>query len=247
MSFNYQITIEYLGINFAGWQKQKNGKSIQAAVEAALSKTLKTKIKIIGSGRTDAGVNAIGQSASFHCKNRINSKFKFLSSANFFLKNYPISILSLKSKNSRFHARHSAKKREYEYVIINRVGRPVIDINRGWLINKKLDLKKMKKAIIYFKGTHDFSAFRSSKCSSNSPIRTINSASILKKGDKIFINFISKSFLQKQVRSMVGCLKYIGEKKWSPNRIKQIINSKKRNNCAPPAPAEGLFLKKVYY
>lgn len=247
MSFNYQITIEYLGINFAGWQKQKNSKSIQGAVEAALSKTLKTKIKIIGSGRTDAGVNAIGQSANFHCKSRINSKFKFLSSVNFFLKKYPISILSLKIRNSRFHARHSAKKREYEYIILNRVAKPSYDVDRAWLVKKKLNLKSMKEGAKYFEGKHDFTAFRSSSCSAKSPIRTINDLKILKKKDKIFINIISRSFLQKQVRSIVGCLKLVGEEKWRPNKIKQVIFLKKRKNCAPPAPAKGLFLKKVFY
>lgn len=244
---NYQIVIEYLGRNFSGWQIQKNSKSIQETLEVALKKTLRTQIKIIGSGRTDAGVNAIGQSANFYTKSEIKNEYKFLSTVNFFLKKYAISVLSLKKKNFKFHARHSAKKREYEYVIINRLAKPVIDFNRGWLINKNLDIKEMKKAIKYFIGTHDFSAFRSSSCTAASPIRTIKSANIIKKGDKIFIKFISKSFLQKQVRSMVGCLKYVGERKWNSSKIKKIIKSKRRSSCAPPAPAEGLFLKKVFY
>ena len=244
---NYQIVIEYLGRNFSGWQIQKNSKSIQETLEKALKKTLRTQIKIIGSGRTDAGVNAIGQSANFYSKSEIKNEYKFLSTVNFFLKKYPISVLSLKKKNFKFHARHSAKKREYEYVIINRLAKPVIDFNRGWLINKNLDIREMKKAIKYFIGTHDFSAFRSSSCTAASPIRTIKSANIIKKGDKIFIKFISKSFLQKQVRSMVGCLKYVGERKWNSSKIKKIIKSKRRSSCAPPAPAEGLFLKKVFY
>ena len=105
----------------------------------------------------------------------------------------------------------------------------------------------MKKAINYFKGTHNFSAFRASSCTAKSPIKKISKAIIKKNGDKIFILFESKSFLQKQVRSMVGCLKYVGEKKWKPERIKLIIRSKKRQLCAPPAPPEGLYLKKVFY
>ena len=105
----------------------------------------------------------------------------------------------------------------------------------------------MKKAISYFKGTHNFSAFRSSSCSAKSPVRTIKVANISKKKDKIIIKFESESFLQKQVRSMVGCLKLVGENKWRPSKINQIIKSKKRENCAPPAPPEGLYLSKVYY
>ena len=229
MKFNYQIIIEYLGNNFVGWQIQKNRKSIQSVVEWALSKTLKYKIKVNGSGRTDAGVNALGQSANFYCKKEIEDFYKFLTTVNFYLNKYSISVLSLKKRNSKFHARYSAKKRQYEYIILNRVAKPSLDENRAWFIKKKLNLKEMKKGAKYLIGKHDFTAFRSSSCSAKSPIRTIKNLKIIKKGDKIFINILSKSFLQKQVRSIVGCLKYVGEKKWSP------------------APAEGLFLKKVFY
>ena len=245
--FNYQIIIEYLGFNYVGWQIQKNGISIQSVIEKALSKTLKSEIKINGSGRTDAGVNALAQSANFFYKNKISDKFKFLNSINYFLKNATISIIDLKKKDIKFHARHSAKKRSYEYVIFNRTGKLIINKNRSWLIKKKLDLKNMKKAINYLRGTHNFSAFRASSCSSKSPIRTINKANIKKIRDKIIITFESKSFLQKQVRSMVGCLKYVGEHKWKPEKIKHIISSKKRKLCAPPAPPEGLYLKSVSY
>ena len=245
--FNYQINIEYLGYNYVGWQIQKNGTSIQSLIEKALTKTLKSKIKINGSGRTDAGVNAFEQSANFYTKIKINDEFKFLNTVNFFLKNTLISIISLKKRDKNFHARHSAKKRSYEYIILNRIGELTINKNRVWLVKKLLDIKKMKKGISYLKGTHNFSAFRASSCSAKSPIKKISKVNIKKIKDKIIITFESKSFLQKQVRSMVGCLKYVGEKKWKPSKIKSIINSKKRKLCAPPAPAEGLYLKKVTY
>jgi tRNA pseudouridine38-40 synthase len=244
---NYQIIIEYLGTNYVGWQIQKNGTSIQSIVQSALNKTLKSKIKINGSGRTDAGVHALGQSANFFFKDEIKDKFKFLNTINYFLKKKQISILNVKKKNKDFHARHSAKKRLYEYVILNRVGELAINKNKSWLIKKKLDLKKMKKSINYFCGTHNFSAFRAASCSAKNAIRTINKANIKKKEEKIIITFESKSFLQKQVRSMVGCIKYVGENKWKPEKIKHVISSKKRKLCAPPAPPEGLYLKKVFY
>ena len=244
---NYQIIVEYLGLNYVGWQIQKNGISIQSQIEKALTKTLNSKIKIIGSGRTDAGVNALGQSANFYFKNEIKDHFKFLNTVNFFLRNSSIAIISLKKRNKNFHARHSAKKRCYEYIIFNRTGQLAIYKNRSWLIKKELDFKKMKKAINYFYGTHNFSAFRSSSCSAKSPIKTISKVNIKKSGEKILITFESKSFLQKQVRSMVGCLKYVGENKWKPEKIKLIINSKKRKLCAPPAPPDGLYLKRVFY
>ena len=247
MTFNYQIIIEYLGFNYVGWQIQKNGNSIQSLIEKALTKTLKSKIKINGSGRTDAGVNALGQSANFLTKFEIKDYYKFLNTVNYFLQKSSISIIDLKKRNKIFHARHSAKKRLYEYIILNRTGKLVVYKNRSWLIKKKLDLKKMKIAINYFIGTHNFSAFRASSCSAKSPIKTISKANIKKNEDKITIVFESQSFLQKQVRSMVGCLKYVGENKWRPEKIKLIISKKKKGLCAPPAPPEGLFLKKVSY
>ena len=247
MIYNYQIIIEYLGKDFVGWQAQKNGKSIQLVIERTLSKIFKSKIKINGSGRTDAGVNALGQSANFYLNNKIKNSFKFLASTNFFLRKHKISIIKIKRRNLKFHARHSAKNREYEYVILNRPAKASIDSDRVWQVFKILSIEKMKKATSYFLGTHDFSAFRSSSCTAKSPIKTISSAKIKKKGDKIFINFKSKSFLQKQVRSMIGCIKYVGENRWHPNKIKKIIKFKNRKNCAPPAPPEGLFLKKVFY
>ena len=247
MKFNYQIIIEYVGQNFAGWQIQKNSNSIQAEVEKAISKTLRSKVNVIGSGRTDAGVNAIAQSANFFYEKKISNNFKFLSTVNYFLRNCRISILQLKKRGSNFHARRSAKRRQYEYIIINRVAKLAIDCERAWLVKKKLDIKEMKKGIKYFLGTHDFSAFRASSCTAKNPIKTISQAKVKKSGDKISILFVSKSFLQKQVRSMVGCLKYVGEQRWSSKKILKVMKSKKRHMCAPPAPAQGLFLKKIFY
>ena len=247
MKYNYQIIIEYLGSEFVGWQIQKNGKSIQEIIQKALFKTFKSKIKIIGSGRTDAGVHAIGQSANFQLSKKIDNKFKILTTINFFLNKYPISITEIKKRNNNFHSRFSAKKRSYEYIIINRATKLSIDNKKAWLVKRKLNIKDMKKAAKFLIGTHNFSAFRSSSCSAKSPIRTINKATVTKKINKIIIQFESKSFLQQQVRSMVGCLKYVGEKKWNLHKFKKVVKLKKRQLCAPPAPPEGLYLKKVFY
>ena len=244
---NYQIIIEYLGTNFVGWQIQKNGVSIQSTIQKALSKALKKRIKINGSGRTDAGVHAKGQSANFLCSEKIKDKFKFLNTVNYFLKDKSISILKIKKKPINFHARHSVKKKIYKYIIFNRSTISPLYENRSWLVKKKLDLQKMKKGIKFFLGTHNFSSMRASSCTARSSIKTITKAVIKKKRDKITILFESKSFLQKQVRSMVGCLKYVGESKWKPEKIKSVIKLKKRKFCAPPAPSEGLYLEKVFY
>ncbi len=246
MKSNYQIIIEYDGTTYNGWQYQKNGSSIQNEIEKALRKVLKKKIRVIGSGRTDTGVHAIGQSANFFCEEICDDK-KFLNSLNYFLSKKKISINSIKKKKLNFHSRFDAKKRTYKYMIVNRKNFLVLDKNRAWLVKKKLNIRYMKKAIKLFSGTHNFNAFRSSSCGAKSPVRTIEKSSLTKKGDKIIIIFSSRSFLQHQVRSMVGCLKVIGEGKWSIDNLKRLLMSKKRSLCAPPAPASGLYLYKVTY
>ena len=245
--FNYLIKIEYEGTNFVGWQSQKNGKSIQDSVEKALTRVLRTRIRIIGSGRTDKGVHALSQYANFKTKIKINEKKIFLNSMNFFLKKKCISILDIKNKNSDFHARFSAKLRTYEYFIINRQGELSIDRDRAWHIKEKINLKLMKRGAKILEGTHDFSIFRASSCSARSPIKKMYPIKISKINDKIKIRFCSKSFLQNQVRSMVGCLKYLSTRKWSITDFKKAFKSKKRNRCAPPAPACGLYLFNVKY
>ncbi len=245
--FNYLIKIEYEGTNFVGWQSQKNGKSVQDSVEKALTRVLKTRIRIIGSGRTDKGVHALSQYANFKSKIKINDKNSFLNSMNFFLKKKCISILDIKNKKSDFHARFSAKLRTYEYFIINRYGALSIDRDRAWHIKKKINLKLMKKGAKILEGTHDFSIFRASSCSARSPIKKMYPIKISKINDNIKIKFCSKSFLQNQVRSMVGCLKYLSTGKWSITDFKKAFKSKKRNRCAPPAPACGLYLLHIKY
>ncbi len=246
MKLNYQIILEYDGTHFNGWQYQKNGLSVQNEVEKSLKKILKKKIKVIGAGRTDAGVHATGQSANFEYDGKI-IKDKFINSFNYFLRNQNISLITIKKKNYKFHSRRDAKKRIYKYFISNRIGSLVLDKNRSWHIKKKLNVKLMKKAAKVLEGTHDFSAFRASSCGAKSPIRTIEKSSVIKKGEKIIITFISRSFLQKQVRSMVGCIRLVGDGKWTSKNIKNLLKSKKRSLCAPPAPPYGLYLTKVIY
>ena len=243
----YQILIEYVGTNYNGWQVQRKGKTIQGKIQNTISKIFKEKINIIGSGRTDSGVHALEQSAHFDTNTKIKDSYKFLKSVNHFLSRYGISILDIKKKKPTFHARYSAKARIYKYVILNRKSGSVLKNKRCWHIIKKLNLGMMKKGAKKLIGTKDFSTFRSSSCSAKTPVRTIKSIKFFTKKDIIEIEIKAQSFLQNQVRSMVGCLKYVGETKWSIKKFDKIIKSRKRTNCAPPAPAEGLFLAKVIY
>jgi len=245
--FRYQILIEYVGTNFRGWQVQIKGKTIQGLIQKRISKLLKEKIILFGAGRLDKGVHALEQSAHFECKKKIDNLHKFLKSLNHFLNKEMITIIKIKKRNKDFHARFSAKMRIYKYIIINRLSRPVIDSDRGWHIINKLDLEMMRKASKKLVGKNDFSTFRASSCRAKSPIKTMRSIKIKSRNSKIEIEFQSQSFLQQQVRSMVGCLKYVGEKKWTLKKFNSVMNSKKRILCAPPAPPEGLYLARVIY
>jgi tRNA pseudouridine38-40 synthase len=245
--YRYQILIEYVGTNFVGWQIQPKGKSIQKLIQTKLSKLLKEKISLIGSGRTDSGVHATEQSAHFECVKEIQNLDKFLKSINHFVNDMNISIINIKKRNINFHARFSAKQRIYKYIIFNRLSRPSIEKERGWHIIKELDVTLMKRGAKKLLGTKDFSTFRSSSCNAKSPIRTMKSIKIKSFKGRIEIQFKSQSFLQQQVRSMVGCLKYLAENKWDLKKFDLVLRSKKRILCAPPAPAEGLFLEKVIY
>jgi len=243
----YQILIEYIGTDFVGWQIQPKGKSVQKLIQSKLTKLLNQKISIVGSGRTDSGVHAIEQSAHFDCKKKIQNLNKFIKSINYFVKNKGISVINIQKKNTNFHARFSAKQRIYKYIIFNRLSKPSIEKERGWHIIKKLDINLMKSGAKKLLGTKDFSTFRASSCNAKSPIKTIKSIKIKLIKNKIEIKFQSQSFLQQQVRSMVGCLKYLAERKWDLKKFELIIKSKKRILCAPPAPSHGLFLEKVIY
>ena len=243
----YQLLIEYVGTNFRGWQIQKKGSTIQGLIQKKLSKLLKEKIILNGSGRTDTGVHAIEQSAHFDCKNKIVDLTKFLKSINHFLNEKGIAIIKIKKRNNEFHSRFSAKQRIYKYIIFNQLSAPVIEKQRGWHVRKPLDLDLIKEGAKKLVGTNDYSTFRSSSCHAKSPIKTIKSIKIRSSKNKIEIEFKSQSFLQQQVRSMVGCLKYLGEKKWSLKKFETVMKSRKRVLCAHPAPPEGLFLSRIIY
>jgi tRNA pseudouridine38-40 synthase len=243
----YQLLIEYVGTDFRGWQIQKKGSTIQGLIQETLTKLLKEKIILNGSGRTDTGVHAIQQSAHFDCKSEIIDLVKFLKSINHFLNDKGVAVTKIKKRSNKFHSRYSAKQRIYKYIIFNQISEPVIEKNRGWHVRKPLDLELIKKGAKKLIGTNDYSTFRSSSCHAKSPIKTIKSIKIKSLKNKIEIEFKSQSFLQQQVRSMVGCLKYLGEKKWDLKTFNKAFRSKKRILCAPPAPPEGLFLAKVIY
>ena len=242
----YKIKIEYDGTPFVGWQFQKNGQSIQEVLQKAIFNFSKERVIVTGAGRTDSGVHALSQIAHFDLKKKIQKK-NLLPAINQNISNKSVTVLKINRVNKNFHARHDAQKRTYEYLIVNRQSPLTLQKNKAWHIRKKLDIKAMKKGSKLLLGTHDFSTYRAASCGAKSPVRTIEKILIKKNKDKISLQFTSRSFLQQQVRSMVGCIKYLGEGKWSIDKFKNTFKSKKRSACAPPAPACGLYLKNIIY
>ena len=242
---NYKIIVEYDGTNFVGWQQQENGQSIQSALQESVFKLSGEKVTIFGAGRTDAGVHAYGQVASFTIKKQIGTDV-IRDGLNQHLRPQPISIQKSELVDDNFHARFSAKKRWYEYKIINRRSPLTIESNRAWCVHRKINVEKMKSESSSFLGKHDLNAFRSAHCQSKSSIKTIDSINVENEDEQIIFQISAKSFLHSQVRIMVGTLVDIAKGNIKKS-ILEIINSENRENAGQTAPAEGLYLKKIDY
>ena len=242
---NYKLTIEYDGSNFVGWQQQKNGNSIQSAIQKAILELSGERVIVNGAGRTDAGVHAYGQVASFSIKKKIDTDV-IRDGLNQHLRPQLISIQKAEQVDEDFHARFSAKKRWYKYKIINRRAPLTIDVNHAWCVFKKLDITKMKNESSFFIGQHDLNAFRSVYCQSKSSIKTIENIKITQEDENIIIEIGARSFLHSQVRIMVGTLVDIAKGNINKS-IKEIINNKKREEAGQTAPPRGLYLLKVEY
>lgn len=243
---NIRLTIEYDGKDFNGWQKQPNKLNIQGTIEQAIERITGEKVDLMASGRTDAGVHAIGQVANFKTNSNIPIE-KFPIAINSNLKK-SIIIKSAEEVDERFHSRLSCKRKTYRYIINNSEYGTAIYRNFETHIPMKLDIEKMKEAIKYFEGEHDFKAFKASGTSSKSSVRTIYKAEVIEKKDnKIYIELTGNGFLYNMVRIIVGTLVEVGTGKIKPQEIKEIIKSEKRENAGKTMPPQGLYLLKVEY
>ena len=243
---NIKLVIEYDGKEFNGWQKQPNKLNIQGTIEKAIETITKEKVDLIASGRTDAGVHALGQVANFKTNSNIPID-KFAIAINSNLKK-SIIIKSAEEVDERFHSRLSCKKKTYRYIINNSKYGTAIYRNLETCIKEKLNIEKMKEAIKYFEGEHDFKAFKASGTSSKSSVRTIYKAEVIdKENDRIYIELTGNGFLYNMVRIIVGTLVEVGIGKIKPEDIKKIIESKDRKNAGKTLPPQGLYLLKVDY
>ena len=243
---NIKLTIEYHGLPYCGWQFQKNEKTIQGEIEKAIFKFSGEKKTIQGAGRTDAGVHAIGQCASFELEKKFDD-YQILNGINFHLGTEKIRVTKVENVNDEFNARFTAKSKIYNYQVFNSLAPSVIENDFSIHVPQPLDLDSMRNAIRLFLGKHDFSSFRAQGCQANKPIRTIDEASIDVLDKKIIFIFKAQSFLYQQIRIMVGSLLEVGSKNKDINWISELIDAKDRRLAGPTVPSKGLILKEICY
>ena len=250
-SIRYALLIEYNGNDLVGWQKQNEGISVQSSLEEAAKNIFNQEFEIQGSGRTDAGVHALGQVAHINLPkgHRLTSRHPFyiISAFNSLLRDTNIRVISTKPVKAEFNARFSAIKRFYKYRILCRAAPPGLDKGKVWHFRKKLDINLMQEGVKHLIGKHDFTSFRTIKCQAKSPIRTIDEVSFSREGEEVIMRVSAKSFLHSQVRIIAGTIVKIGDGTWKPNKILTILKGKNRNLAGPTAPADGLYLEKVKY
>lgn len=242
----YKLTIEYAGTNYHGWQRQPVMISVQTHVENAIEGFSGERVVVQAAGRTDAGVHALGQVIHFDLQKQWDA-FRIGEALNFHLKPEPITVVNSEQVSEDFEARFSATQRHYVYKILNRRGRPTLDVERVWHVPVVLNVKAMHEAAQVLIGQHDFTTFRAAECQAKSPVRTIDKIDVTRKGDIISIDLSAPSFLHHQVRSITGSLRMVGEGKWQALDLKNALEAKNRSWCGQMAPAAGLYLTRVDY
>ncbi|GAA4503606.1 tRNA pseudouridine(38-40) synthase TruA [Gluconacetobacter tumulicola] len=245
----WAVRIEYDGRPFVGWQRQITGLSVQQVLEEAASRLAAGRIVTsITAGRTDAGVHATGQVAhlDFPAETRLTAS-SVRDALNFHMKPHPVAVLQAVPVDTEWNARFSANRRSYRYRIVNRRGRLALDEGRVWLVKRTLDADAMALAAGHLLGRHDFTSFRASACQAKSPLRTLDRLTVTRLGEDIVIEAEARSFLHHQVRNMVGTLKLVGERTWSPERVGEALRACDRRAAGPTAPPDGLYLTGVGY
>ncbi len=242
---NIKLVLEYLGTNYCGFQKQKNGISIQQVLEEAIKKSLGEQVTTYPSGRTDAGVHALGQVVNFYTSSTIEAQ-KMATVINFNLPN-DIRIISSSQVDENFNARKSAKSKTYIYKISNTRTLSVFDENRALPFGYELDLQKMQKGAEKFVGTHDFSSFVSSNTSTKTTVRTIYACTVSKQNNYIYVTVTGNGFLYNMVRIIVGTLLDIATNKTDLETLDVILQGNNRTMAGKTVTPDGLYLKEVNY
>jgi len=247
----YALKIEYDGLPFSGWQRQREVASVQGAIEAALARLEPGPHTIAAAGRTDAGVHALAQVA--HCDlTREWDPHRLSEALNFHLKPQPVAIIDCARVADDWHARFSALERRYLFHIVSRRAPLALEEGRAWRVPRPLDLAAMQAGAAHLVGRHDFTTFRSSICQADSPVKTLDALQIEARaradgGQDIRFHLRARSFLHNQVRSFVGTLERVGAGAWSPDDVKSALEARDRAACGPVCPPHGLYLAGVGY
>ena len=242
----YKLTLEYDGRGFVGWQRQDNGPSVQAALEAAVKRFCGEAVTAHAAGRTDAGVHALAQVAHIDLDEETGAD-TLRDALNFHLKPAAVAVLAAEAVADDFHARFSATERAYRYRIVNRRAPLALDRGRAWFVPVPLDAGAMHEAARALLGKHDFTSFRAGGCQAKSPVKTLDALEVSRDGDEIRIEARARSFLHHQVRNMAGSLRLAGEGKWSRADMERALAARDRRAAGPTAPADGLYLIGVRY
>ena len=242
----FKLTIEYDGGPFQGWQRLPDAPSAQGALEEAVFKLTGERADVIGAGRTDAGVHALGQVAHVDIAKPFEG-WKLAEALNAHLRPHPIVILEAEVAAMDFHARFDATRRVYRYRIVNRRAPLALERGHAWRVGRALDVGAMDAAAKRLLGQHDFTTFRDGHCQARSAIKTLDRADTLRCSDDVEFWFEARSFLHRQVRSMVGTLVEVGLGKMSADDLSDALAANDRARCGPVAPADGLYLVRVDY
>src|SRR5246127_5265723 len=242
----YKLTIEYDGTPYVGWQAQDNGVSVQGVLTAAVAAFAGERVVIGAAGRTDAGVHALGQVAHVDLAKDWDTE-TVRDAINFHLRPQPVAVLAAERAAPDFDARFSAVKRHYLYRIVNPRDDLTLEHNRAWRVPRPLDAQAMHAAAQRLIGRHDFTTFRSTECQAKSPVKTLDRLAVARAGEEVRITAMARSFLQHQVRSMVGSLVHVGEGKWSADDLAAALAARDRTACGQVAPPHGLYLVRVDY
>jgi tRNA pseudouridine38-40 synthase len=246
----YALLIEYDGRPFAGWQWQESHPSVQAALEAAVARIAPEAPPVIGAGRTDRAVHALGQVAHLDLA-RAWEPQRLAAALNAHLRPDPVAVIAAAEVPERFHARFSAVERRYLFRLVARRAPLVHDRGFAWRVGHRLDLAAMRAGAAALVGHHDFTTFRSSICQSKSPVKTLDEIAIDEApaagGLEYRFNLRARSFLHNQVRSIVGTLERVGAGAWPAERVGAALAARDRSACGPVAPPDGLYLTDVRY
>lgn len=242
----FRVKVEYDGRPFMGWQRQAHGPTVQQTIEEAISKATGETAVTHAAGRTDAGVHARGQVAHFDLESTLPA-FSMMEAINAHLRPAPVAILTCDAVRDDFHARFDCVGRSYDYRIVNRRAPLTVDLGLAWRVARALDADAMHEAAQVLVGEHDFTTFRAIRCQALSPIKTLDRLDVSRLGDEVFVHAAARSFLHHQVRSMVGCLKLVGEGQWSKQRLKEALTAVDRTALGLNAPPDGLtFVNAIY-